>query len=243
MPRRIFRSLPPDSATGDHWVMPTTTRLQRRYDHRLRDLVQTTGELELAIRHGVPRSTARGWRTKTTTEGVSLDVLELNTIRLRHEVIRLRRRIARLVSLLRLVVIVVKVSGISFARIRLPEGTAKLQLLRAIERSRAHLPLRTVLRLIDLSHARYHDWIRNDWCGLDDRPSCPRSPPQQPTRVLLGACLSTYAGTATKRTSAGVLIDVSLYLAMTYFPESLSPSNQPNQPRAKIPNVECGRKA
>ena len=170
MPRRLVRFLPPDSATRDNRVMPTTTRLQRRYDHRLRNLVQTTGDLELAIRHGVPRSTARGWRTKTTTEVVSLDVLELDTIRLQHEVIRLRRRIARLVSLLRLVLIVLKVSGISFARVRLSEGTAKLQLLRAIERSRAHLPLRTVLRVIDLSHARYHDWIRNDRCGLDDGP-------------------------------------------------------------------------
>ena len=142
--------------------MPTTTRLQRRCDHRLRNLVQTTGDLELAIRHGVPRSTARGWRTKTTTEVVSLDVLELDTIRLQHEVIRLRRRIARLVSLLRLVLIVLKVSGSSLARVRLPEGTAKLRLLRAIERSRAHLPLRAVLRVIGLSHARYRDWIRND---------------------------------------------------------------------------------
>ena len=117
MPRRLFRFLPPDSATRDNWVMPTTTRLQRRYDHRLRNLVQTTGDLELAIRHGVPRSTARGWRTKTTTEVVSLDVVELDTIRLQHEVIRLRRRVARLVSLLRLVIIVLKVSGISFARV------------------------------------------------------------------------------------------------------------------------------
>ena len=102
--------------------MPTTTRTQRRYDHRLRDLVQTTGDLELAIRHGVPRSTARGWRNKTTTEVVSLDVIELDTIRLQHEVILLRRRIARLGSLLRFVVIVLKVSGISFARVRLSEA-------------------------------------------------------------------------------------------------------------------------
>ena len=122
--------------------MPTTIRVQRIYDHRLRELVQRTGDLELATRHGVPRSTARGWRTKTTTEVVSLDVLELDSIRLQHEVILLRRRIAKLGSLLRLVVIVLKVLGISFARVRLPDGTAKLQLLRAIERSRSHLPLR-----------------------------------------------------------------------------------------------------
>ena len=156
-PRRTFRFLPVGSETRDDLVMPTTTRIQRRYDHRLRDLVQTTGDLDLAVRHGVPRSTARGWRTKTTTEVVSLDVLELDTIRLQHDVIRLRQRIQRLVSLLRMVLIVLKVSGISFARVRLPEGTTKLLLLRAIERSRSDLPLRTVLRVIGLSHTRYHD--------------------------------------------------------------------------------------
>ncbi len=132
--------------------MSCTIRTQRRYDHRLRELVQTSGDVELATRHGVPRSTARGWLTKTTTEVVSLDVLQLDTIRLQHEVVLLRRRIERLLSLLRLVVIVLKVSGISFARVRLSEGTAKLQLQRAIERSRSHLPLRAVLRVIGLSH-------------------------------------------------------------------------------------------
>ena len=146
--------------------MPTTTRTQRRYDHRLRDLVQTTGDVELAIRHGVPRSTARGWRTNRSTEVVSLEVLELDTVRLQQEVILLRRRIARLGSLLRLVVIVLKMSGISFARVRLPDGIAKLQLLRAIERSRLHLPLRSVLRVIGVSQGRYYDWIRDDRCAL-----------------------------------------------------------------------------
>ena len=216
MPRRMFRFLPPYSATRDNWVMPTTTRLQRRYDHRLRNLVQTTGDLELAIRHGVPRSTARGWRTKTTTEVVSLDVVELDTIRLQHEVIRLRRRIASLVSLLRLVVIVVKVSGISFARVRLPEGTAKLQLLRAIQRSRAHLPLRTVLRLIGLSHARYHDWIRNDRCGLDDRPSCPRSSPQQLTLTEFHTIRDMVTSDEYRHVSTGVLARLAQRLGKVF---------------------------
>ena len=51
--------------------------------------------------------------------------------------------------MLRLVVIVLKVSGVSFAKVRLSEGTTKLQLLRAFERS--HLPLRAVLKVIDAS--------------------------------------------------------------------------------------------
>jgi hypothetical protein len=42
--------------------MTTTSRPQQRYDHRLRDLVQRTGELTIATDLGVPRSTARGKR-------------------------------------------------------------------------------------------------------------------------------------------------------------------------------------
>ena len=59
----------------------STTRTQRRYDHRLRQLVQTTGDIDLATRHGVPRSTARCWLTKATAEVMSLDVLDLDTVR------------------------------------------------------------------------------------------------------------------------------------------------------------------
>jgi hypothetical protein len=41
--------------------MPTTARLQQHYDHRLRNLVQRTGEVTVATDLGVPRSTPRGW--------------------------------------------------------------------------------------------------------------------------------------------------------------------------------------
>ena len=119
--------------------------------------------------------------TRTGNEVVTLDVLDFDTVQLQHEVVVLRRRIARLVSLLRLLVTVLKVTGFSFSRIRLSEGSAKLQLLTAIERSRSHFPLRAVLRVIGLSHARYYAWSREEECGLDDRPSCPKSSPQQLT--------------------------------------------------------------
>ena len=59
--------------------------------------------------------------------------------------------------------------------VRLPAGTAKLQLLQAIERTRSQFSLRVVLRVIGLSHARYYAWTREDQCSLDDRTSCPRS--------------------------------------------------------------------
>ena len=51
--------------------MPTTARLQQRYDHRLRNLVQRTGDVTLATDMGVPRSTARGPKSFNRSRHVS----------------------------------------------------------------------------------------------------------------------------------------------------------------------------
>ena len=56
--------------------MSTTSRPQQRYDHRLRDLVQRTGDLTIATELGIPRSTARGWLRAAPTVVVSLEVCE-----------------------------------------------------------------------------------------------------------------------------------------------------------------------
>ena len=68
-------------------IMPMTTtgRHQRRYDHRLRDLVQGTGDLTIATDLGVPRSTARGWLGKTPKVAVSLDMTNLRASELHQE--------------------------------------------------------------------------------------------------------------------------------------------------------------
>jgi hypothetical protein len=57
--------------------MTTTGRLQQRYDHRLQDLVHSTGDVTIATDLGVPRSTARGWLGKAPKVVVSLDVTDL----------------------------------------------------------------------------------------------------------------------------------------------------------------------
>ncbi len=136
-----------------------------------------------AERRGVPRSTARGWLTSTRAEVVTLDVVDMDVFILQQEVVALRARVERLVAFLRLVVVLLKVSGFSLACARLSDGATKISLLRAIERSRSTLPLRTVLRVLRLSSSRYHSWKRENECGLDDMLSCPRSSPQQLTRA------------------------------------------------------------
>ena len=60
--------------------MPTTTRPQWRYDHRLRHLVQPTGNISVATDLGVPRSTARGWRRAAPTIVVGLDVASVTEL-------------------------------------------------------------------------------------------------------------------------------------------------------------------
>ena len=164
--------------------MTTTARPQQRYDHRLRDLVQRTGDLTIATDLGVPRSTARGWLRTAPTVVVSLEVADLTEPELRQEVLKLRRRVEKLAALLRLALALLHTSGFRLAGARLPDGRAKLRILRAVDRARECIPLRAVLRFLRLSPSRFHAWRRRQHaCALDDQSSCPRTSPHRLTRI------------------------------------------------------------
>ena len=114
--------------------MATRSGPQRRYDHRLRDLVQRTGDLTIATDLGIPRSTARGWLGVRPSAVVSLEVADLTEPELRQEILKLQRRVEKLAALLRLAMALLHTSGFSLSRERLPEGEDKLRILRAIDR-------------------------------------------------------------------------------------------------------------
>ena len=128
-------------------MMATTTRNLRRYDHRLRELVRSTGDVRHAIHRGVPRFTAHEWLKSPQTEVVTLAVSDMDVLRLQQELVTLHRRVAKLIAVLRLLVILLKLSGFSLASTRIPDGAGKLTLMRAIEQLRAVLTLRVVLRV------------------------------------------------------------------------------------------------
>jgi hypothetical protein len=71
--------------------MSTTSRPQRRCEHRLRDLVQRSGDLTIAT-DLIPRS-AREWLRAAPTVVVSVEMAELTEIELRHEIAKPRRQI------------------------------------------------------------------------------------------------------------------------------------------------------
>src|SRR5262245_56021709 len=124
--------------------MTTTGRAQQHYDHRLRDLVQRTGDVAIATALGVPRSTARGWLRRAPKVVVSLDVTNLGTSELQHEILELRRRVRKLTALLRLALALLRSSGFTLTHERLPDGRAKIGILRAVDRAREFVPLRTL---------------------------------------------------------------------------------------------------
>jgi hypothetical protein len=161
--------------------MAEQTQIRQRYDHRLKKLVQESGDIQLAIREGVPRSTARSWIQLPKRHVVSCELTELTEESLRKEITLLRRRNERLLAMLRLVIVLLKVFGVSLAGRRVSAASRKKQLLRAIDRSRSVLPLGVALRILKLSSPRYHSWKRDGICALDDVPSCPISSPQQLT--------------------------------------------------------------
>jgi putative transposase len=168
--------------------MPTAARPQQRYDHRLRDLVRRTGDVTVATNLGVPRSTARGWLSAASTAVVCLDVVDLTEPELREEVLKLRRRVRKLSALLRLVLALLRTSEFRLTGERLPDGRAKMRILRAVDRAREHLPLRAVLRFLHLSPSRFAAWRRRQrTCALDDQSSCPRTAPSRLTRPEIQA--------------------------------------------------------
>jgi putative transposase len=105
--------------------MTTPARPQRRYDHRLRDLVRRTGDVSIATDLGVPRSTARGWLDKALQVVVSFDVTELGTPELQQEILRLGRRVKKLTALLRLALALLRSSEFTLTHERVPTGAPR----------------------------------------------------------------------------------------------------------------------
>jgi transposase InsO family protein len=195
----------------------TMGRPQKRYDHRLRELVQRTGDLTIATEFGVPRSTARGWLRTAPTVTVSLDVANPTELELRQEILKLRQRVQKLAALLRLALVLLRVSGFTLAGERLPEGPDKLRILRAIDQARACIPLRALLRLLRLSPSRFHAWQRRHTvCVLEDQSSCPRTSPHRLTPSEIGVIHDMVTSPAYRHVPTGTLAVLAQRLAKVW---------------------------
>lgn len=163
-------------------------RLQRTYDHRLVRLVQETGDITVATGVGVPRSTAAGWRRRAQRVVTSTPTCEATEQDLRNRLARVEGRLRRCTALLRVLLAVVRIVQPDLTRLRVPLGSDKTRLLRAVDRSRGVVRLPRLLRLVGLSPSRLAAWRRAaQSCDLEDRSSCPRSSPHELTSAEVAA--------------------------------------------------------
>ena len=159
-----------------------TSRSAKSYDHRLRNLVYQSQDISIALDLGVPRSTAHGWLHNKPQNVVTHDVFNLDEQQLQHEAIKLQKRCKRLISVIRLLVVLIRTVGISIDFNRFPDGNKKTKLLHAIDKAKPHLTLKSILRILGITSSRYHLWEKAQDCNkLDDQNSCPKTFPNQLT--------------------------------------------------------------
>jgi transposase InsO family protein len=166
-------------------VFAAAPQPRRAYDHRLREQVLRTGTRALTRHLAIPRSTVSTWRRRGLRPVTTIEPIEQDRQQLLDLVARLDRRARILAAVVRVLLALLRASGFTLAGGRLPEGAAKAGILLAISSATPFLPLAMILRIARLEPGRYHAWNRASTmaCGLDDRPSCPRTSPSQLTPV------------------------------------------------------------
>ena len=102
-------------------------RQQNAYDHRLRELVFRSGRTETARQIGVPRSTIHGWTKARPRPVVTLTAKGDYVEDLEKRVYLLERRTARLRALLRLCVVLLRLSSPSTTLLELTRETRALK--------------------------------------------------------------------------------------------------------------------
>jgi hypothetical protein len=114
-----------------------SVRRNRICDDRLVQLVQRTGDIGIATRRGVPRSTARGRMRQKRCEVVTDPLLDETPAALHARIVRLERRVRRPGAMLRLVLALLRILRPNLSRLRVPRGADKRRLTRAIDRAAA----------------------------------------------------------------------------------------------------------
>ena len=158
-------------------------RQHQTYDHRIREAIASTGNPHLYSNIPIPISTRRTWSSGRIEPVVTSDEADLKAYELLDQLERLKHRSRQQAAVIGLLTRLLKIRGGKLDSDRLPDGTSKSAVLRAVASASHMLGLSAVLCIVGLSSSRYHAWQRKEQgCGLDDEPSCPRLFPTMLTR-------------------------------------------------------------
>jgi hypothetical protein len=120
---------------------------RRAYDHRIRDLVCEERDPALFAQLGIPRSTAASWIRRGSRPVVTTELFGQDEQQLRARVLKLERRVQLLLSIVRLLLLLVRLSGFRLDSQRVPSGEAKSSILSAIDRAKKRIPVTVALRV------------------------------------------------------------------------------------------------
>jgi hypothetical protein len=181
-------------------------RIQKRYDHRLRDLVRDSRDVTLATRLGVPRSTAASWLAQGGDAVISHERSPMPRADLEAELLHLRARLEALLTLLRALVAMLRALGIDLRRSRVPDGPARLRLVRAIDRATDRRGRRRTLALLGVTPARLRSWRTSTGdCELPETERCPRRSPRRLTPDEIVAMRTLVTSPEHRHVSTGTL--------------------------------------
>ena len=140
--------------------MAATARKQ--YDHRIRQAIVQARDPDLFPKLAIPDSTRRSWLTRGVAEVVTLDQRDSEFIELHAAVAKLEKKVAVLTAVVRLLVTLVRVAGITLGQTRLPSAAAKRRVLRAIGRAEPAVGRVAALRILGLTPARVREWTQRE---------------------------------------------------------------------------------
>ncbi len=150
----------------------------RIYDYRIREQIVRTGDPDLFPELDIPRGTALTWIRRGMPDVVWLDQPDDDNARLRERIAGLDRRVAVLTALLRLVLTVLRISGIQLGRVTV--RAHRQALLYALGHATRVMSMRAALRVLGVSSSCVAEWKGAQTpCELAEQSACPMPHPQR----------------------------------------------------------------
>ena len=156
--------------------------MPNRYDHRLRNAIVETGNVNLFPELSIPPSTARDWIRKGQANVITASEFECTQTELAAKVRKLQEELACVKAKSELLQGTTSIFGFSVQYMRLKTAAAKESLLKLIDSTAEKIPLDDCLHFIGLSVSRFKAWkVRVRKCELSNKNGCTKL---SPTRML-----------------------------------------------------------
>ena len=97
----------------------------RRYDPRLKNLFANSGDIDLFLSKGIPKSSLRQWIKNGPQDFFTLPELDLDSATMVNEILELKARLSAAETKANLVLTTIKIFGFQLQYRRLPSADAK----------------------------------------------------------------------------------------------------------------------